>query len=237
MSNFYYTYQNPNPSALNHPSQGHWENPADWPRTFLYTSAHDGAQGIHPPAPVYQSTQPAQQALYYFAVSELVSSHCGFTDSSLRVALLPQPGIMSMGSTMDHSLPLQQLVGLTPLLHTLVIPCPLPLLQALLAVTTTPTTTHHTVQRHSQCLCQQSRRGTKAQPLLKPPQRSPPMPQWRKCQMPQPSLSARVRQKSRLRMPSWSPTFPLNNSRRNLHRTSQERAHNFGAKSWTEVGL
>jgi hypothetical protein len=66
----YYTYQYPNPSALNDPGQGgHWEDPADWPRTYLYVSAHEGAQGIHPPAPVYQSNQPAQSATYYFAVS------------------------------------------------------------------------------------------------------------------------------------------------------------------------
>lgn len=70
MPNFY-NYQGLNPSALNGASAaGHWEDPADWPRTFYYVSAADGTQqGIHPPAPVYQSNQPAQPAMYYFAVS------------------------------------------------------------------------------------------------------------------------------------------------------------------------
>ncbi|KAK4935258.1 hypothetical protein LTR10_023652 [Elasticomyces elasticus] len=73
----YYTYQNPYPSALDNTQSGHWENPDDWPRTFLYVSAYDGAQqGLHPPAPVYQSNQPSQQAMYYFPGSS--SSPAGY---------------------------------------------------------------------------------------------------------------------------------------------------------------
>ncbi|KAJ9500139.1 hypothetical protein H2202_004530 [Exophiala xenobiotica] len=64
----YYNYQSLYPSSLNDPrNAGHWENPADWPRTFYYVSADGTQQGIHPPAPVYQSNQPAQQRMYYFA--------------------------------------------------------------------------------------------------------------------------------------------------------------------------
>ncbi|EXJ93509.1 hypothetical protein A1O1_01901 [Capronia coronata CBS 617.96] len=115
----YYTYQNPNPSALNDRSQGHWEDPADWPRTFLYVSTHEGAQGIHPPAPVYQSNQPSQSAMYYFAGSS--SSPAGyyvnglyygtqpptaatgwpFTSSSYTCYTLPDP----LTSTTPYNLP------------------------------------------------------------------------------------------------------------------------------------
>ena len=70
MPGHYYTYQLPNPSAVNTQGpSGHWEDPADWPRTYLYVPNQDGAQGLHPPAPVYQSNQPSQQAMYYFQVS------------------------------------------------------------------------------------------------------------------------------------------------------------------------
>ncbi|KAJ4502456.1 hypothetical protein HRR83_005551 [Exophiala dermatitidis] len=86
MPNFY-TYQNPNPSALNEGNQGHWEDPADWPRTFLYVSAHEGAQGIHPPAPVYQSNQPAQQNMYYFAGSS--SAPAGYYANGIYYGTTP----------------------------------------------------------------------------------------------------------------------------------------------------
>jgi hypothetical protein len=70
MSAHFYTYRDPIPSAVNiQPAAWHWEDPADWPRTFLYVSNPGDFQGIHPPAPVYQSNQPAQSTMYYFQVS------------------------------------------------------------------------------------------------------------------------------------------------------------------------
>lgn len=93
MPNFY-SYQGLNPSALNSAgAAGHWEDPADWPRTFYYVSAADGTQqGIHPPAPVYQSNQPSQPAMYYFAVSipellplDSAKFHLGQFDCSRRL--------------------------------------------------------------------------------------------------------------------------------------------------------
>lgn len=64
----YYNYTT-NPVTTNDPyATGHWENPDDWPKTFNYV-AKFGLQGLHPPAPVYQTNQPAQPAMYtYFAV-------------------------------------------------------------------------------------------------------------------------------------------------------------------------
>lgn len=69
MPNFY-TYQNPYPSQLATPGQGHWENPADWPKTYIYVANQDGTQGIHPPGPVYTANPPAQSNMYYYPVSE-----------------------------------------------------------------------------------------------------------------------------------------------------------------------
>lgn len=143
----FYTYQNPNPSALNSSDSGHWENPADWPRTFLYVSAHQDTQGIHPPAPVYQSSPSSSQpAIYYFAVSRLSISH--FIVKSLiihsREVPLLQLATMSTASTMDRILLLPQLVGPTPPLHIPATPC-LPLLLLRTLHTPTRTTAHHTI--------------------------------------------------------------------------------------------
>ena len=80
----FYTYQDPNPSTVNtDPATYHWEDPADWPRSFLYVPNHSGAQGIHPPAPVYQTNQPSQPAMYYFQVCLPVEHRQCFTDTSL----------------------------------------------------------------------------------------------------------------------------------------------------------
>lgn len=84
MPNFY-TYQNPYPSQLATPGQGHWENPADWPKTYIYVANQDGTQGIHPPGPVYTANPPAQSNMYYYPVSE--------------------SPILAMSTTTDHSLP------------------------------------------------------------------------------------------------------------------------------------
>ncbi|KAK5058617.1 hypothetical protein LTR84_010880 [Exophiala bonariae] len=67
MPNFY-TYQNPYPSQLATSSQGqaHWENPADWPKTYIYVTNQDGLQGIHPPGPVYTANPPAQSNMFYY---------------------------------------------------------------------------------------------------------------------------------------------------------------------------
>src|SRR5262245_16940113 len=118
----YYSYQPPNPSLLNLPTQGHWENPADWPRTFLYVSNSGNGQGIHPPAPVYQSTQPAQQAMYYFTVSNSDFS-ISFFLTPVRVAQMLRPATTSTESTMEPLLPLCPMVGPT-LLHTPFCPHP-----------------------------------------------------------------------------------------------------------------
>ncbi|ETI24484.1 hypothetical protein G647_03853 [Cladophialophora carrionii CBS 160.54] len=75
----FYTYNSLNPSAVNtQPAAWHWEDPADWPRTYLYVSNQNGAQGIHPPAPVYQSNQPAQPTMYYFQASGSASAPAGY---------------------------------------------------------------------------------------------------------------------------------------------------------------
>ncbi len=84
MPNFY-NYQSLYPSSLNDPrNAGHWENPADWPRTFYYVSADGTQQGIHPPAPVYQSNQSAQPGMYYLAVRLPTTFQFRLTDSSLQ---------------------------------------------------------------------------------------------------------------------------------------------------------
>ncbi|KIW29413.1 uncharacterized protein PV07_05229 [Cladophialophora immunda] len=84
----FYTYQTPNPSAVNtQGSTGYWENPADWPRTYLYVSNQGGLQGIHPPAPVYQSNQPSQPAMYYFQGSS--SAPAGYYVNGLYYGMSP----------------------------------------------------------------------------------------------------------------------------------------------------
>jgi hypothetical protein len=74
----YYTYDERHPSTLNDPDAPatvQWEDSRDWPRTYTVTSPNAGYQGYHPPAPVYQSSQPAQYQQYYYgqAVSTLSS--------------------------------------------------------------------------------------------------------------------------------------------------------------------
>lgn len=113
----FYTYDRLNPSALNtNPAAWQWENPADWPRTYLYVSNQGDAQGIHPPAPVYQSNQPAQQAMYYFQVSP--DHFDSFNPTSLtfnhRAVLVRQLATTSTASTPERLLLLPQLVGPTP---------------------------------------------------------------------------------------------------------------------------
>jgi hypothetical protein len=64
----YYDYTR-NPPIQNPPHMNsHFESTSDWPKTFDYV-ANLGYQGLHPPAPVYQTNQPAQQNMYYFGVS------------------------------------------------------------------------------------------------------------------------------------------------------------------------
>lgn len=84
MPNFY-TYQNPYPSQLATAGQGHWEDPADWPRTFIYVTNQAGTQGIHPPAPIYQAGSPSQPNMYYYQVSEMPSALDQLTSLSLTL--------------------------------------------------------------------------------------------------------------------------------------------------------
>lgn len=92
MSNFF-TYQNPYPSQLATLGQGHWEDPADWPRTFIYVANQAGTQGIHPPAPVYQANAPAQSNMYYYPVSPLrLFPFSQSTSTSLTIHLQGGPG-------------------------------------------------------------------------------------------------------------------------------------------------
>lgn len=68
MTEPYYDYKS-NPVVKNEPGRTwHTEQPSDWPKTFDYIS-NIGLQGLHPPAPIYQTNQPAQQNMYYFQVS------------------------------------------------------------------------------------------------------------------------------------------------------------------------
>lgn len=71
MSEPYYDYKS-NPVVKNEPGKTwHIEQPSDWPKTFDYVS-NIGFQGLHPPAPIYQTNQPAQQNMYYFQVSSIL---------------------------------------------------------------------------------------------------------------------------------------------------------------------
>lgn len=69
----YYDYTTNPVTQTNPNSTGHWESIRDWPKTFQYVAKTD-FQGLHPPAPVYQTNQPAQQAMY-FAVSSSCHLH------------------------------------------------------------------------------------------------------------------------------------------------------------------
>ena len=62
----YYQYGPYNPQALNDRGAGHWEFTSDWPRTYSYIPSYDNLQGVHPPAPVYQSGQAQQPTMYYY---------------------------------------------------------------------------------------------------------------------------------------------------------------------------
>ncbi len=152
----FYTYDPLNPSAVNtNPAAWHWENPADWPRTYLYVSNQGGTQGIHPPAPVYQSNQPAQQAMYYFQVTAELLQILKLILLTLHPRAVPALRLVttSMASLPELLLPLPQLVGPTPT-HpppaTLAILFPPPLLRPLHR--TTRTTTHHIAQQPPQPL-------------------------------------------------------------------------------------
>lgn len=64
----YYTYDERYPSTLNDPDAPpsvSWEDSRDWPKTYTVTAPNSGCQGYHPPAPVYQSSQPAMPQYYY----------------------------------------------------------------------------------------------------------------------------------------------------------------------------
>lgn len=65
----YYTYDERYPSTLNDPDAPatvQWEDSRGWPRTYTVTRPNAEYQGYHPPAPVYQSSQPAQYQQYYY---------------------------------------------------------------------------------------------------------------------------------------------------------------------------
>jgi hypothetical protein len=70
----YYVYGEQNPSALQTPDTGRWEDTNDWPRTYQYIPAYGGYQGFHPPAPVYQAQAPAP-AVYYYACNVSALAH------------------------------------------------------------------------------------------------------------------------------------------------------------------
>ena len=64
----YYTYDEHYPSAINQQRPAppfEWEDTRDWPKTYTYVAPNTGYQGYHPPAPVYQSSQPATPQYYY----------------------------------------------------------------------------------------------------------------------------------------------------------------------------
>ena len=238
----FHTYQNPNPSALNNPSQGHWEDPRDWPRTYLYISAHDGAQGIHPPAPVYQTSQPSQQAMYYFAVSEAPSEPY-LTDASLtrwfREVVQPQQDTMSMESIMDHNLLLLRPVGPIPPLHTLAAPIPLPPPRLIRSISPTRRATHLTLTAQRQLRFQSPllHLGVRLQLQPKPPLPLLPMLLSRKCQMPPPISLEQPLPRFRHRMPSCSQiSKQRNNNQVKLCHTSRAQPHSSGARNWMEVG-
>lgn len=245
MSGHYYDYKSLNPATINNQyPPWHWENPADWPRTFLYIPNQDGVQGLHPPAPVYQSNQPSQQAMYYFPVSlHIVRQFIVVSlTSHFRVVPALQLVTMSTASTTEPVLPLPQPVGLTPptppLLATLAIPSPRLLLQSLLR--TIRTHTHHIAQHQLpiKCPSPSPRSGLELQVQDKLPPQSLPMPPSQQCPMPQHTLSELLLLRFKLKMPSCSPTckLPLN-SQANSFLSNQVRARSFGARNSMEVGL
>jgi hypothetical protein len=65
----YYDYLSAEGSKKNDPNFVAVDQPGSAPKTFTYTPS--GTQGIHPPAPIYQSNQPPQpaaSAMYYLPV-------------------------------------------------------------------------------------------------------------------------------------------------------------------------
>jgi hypothetical protein len=139
----YYTYGDYDPFASNNPNIGYWENTADWPRTYQYTSAHN-YQGLHPPAPVYQSNQQVQASMCCYGQTVSIAfpnSHSYLTtDSVSSPAYLefkaPTP---TMDTAMLHPKHLQ-LVCHT-VLHIPAVPSPL--LTTASLTSTIPTRQHH----------------------------------------------------------------------------------------------
>ena len=66
----YYDYLSATGSKRNDPDWVAVDQPNSAPKTFKYLPSSE-IQGIHPPAPIYQSNQPAQPAapMYYYQVS------------------------------------------------------------------------------------------------------------------------------------------------------------------------
>ncbi|RVX72797.1 hypothetical protein B0A52_03150 [Exophiala mesophila] len=58
------------PATTYLPPAGHWEDTADWPKSYYYIPNQSPApQGIHPPGPIYSAgptTTSAQPAMYYY---------------------------------------------------------------------------------------------------------------------------------------------------------------------------
>ena len=65
----YYDYLSTTGSKKNDPNFVAVDQPGSEPKTFNYLPS-SALQGIHPPAPIYQSNQPAQpaQSMYYYQV-------------------------------------------------------------------------------------------------------------------------------------------------------------------------
>ena len=145
MAGYYYTYPTTYQSAASPYPAGYWEDPADWPRSFVYVPNQGGLQGIHPPAPVYQSNQSAQSAMAYYQVrSQAQLFNAASLTPQFRVVRVSQLGTTPMATTTEQAHLLPQPVGPTPPLATLAIPF-LPLLLNPLH-RTTRTRTHNMVQ-------------------------------------------------------------------------------------------